>query len=305
MKFTFLNQAAQAGFTRFQDHLQQLPIPPDGTFSKFDQCPYEIFLFAGNNQFIRRMRGKDSNQILSYLKEFLFQSRNVASNAVPFEFLDSYHDRGFTEKIDYPLKSRKPEIIRVSKTGFLVFFSDNEKTGIPFIVLQIISNIWQLDQGGIPLHTAGVLHKGGLYLFSGPSGAGKSTISIYSMNIGDKILDEDQLIISKLTPDGNYSAIAWGKGFLKSDAPVRAYFWIIKSNENQLLPLAPKQVSKRIWEQSLLTIGGVVPRKDRQALFSRVTEFARSIPGYELHFRKSPDFWKLIDAELPPITPQE
>lgn len=251
------------------------------------------------------MRKKDQNQVLTFIKEFLSQSQYVADNALPPELLENIRDQTFIEKIHYPLKTRKPEIFRVSKTGFLVLFSDQEKTGIPFIVLQIISNIWQLDQDGIPLHTAGVLHKGGLYLFSGPSGAGKSTVGICSMNIGDKILDEDQLIISKLTPDGNYSAIAWGKGFLKSDAPVRAYFWIIKSNENQLLPLAPKQVSKRIWEQSLLTIGGVVPRKDRQALFSRVTEFARSIPGYELHFRKSPDFWKLIDAELPPITPQE
>jgi len=30
-----------------------------------------------------------------------------------------------------------------------------------------------------------------------------------------------------------------------------------------------------------------------------IGDLARTIPGYELHFRKSPDFWKLIDAEFP------
>ena len=32
--------------------------------------------------------------------------------------------------------------------------------------------------------------------------------------------------------------------------------------------------------------------------FEFIAGLARKVPGYELHFRKSPDFWKLIDGQI-------
>ena len=35
-----------------------------------------------------------------------------------------------------------------------------------------------------------------------------------------------------------------------------------------------------------------------KSAFSISTAMAREIPGYELHFRKSPHFWNLIDEQF-------
>jgi hypothetical protein len=33
-------------------------------------------------------------------------------------------------------------------------------------------------------------------------------------------------------------------------------------------------------------------------LFKQIAAIARHLPGYELHFQKSPDFWELIDEQV-------
>ena len=68
---------------------------------------------------------------------------------------------------------------------YCIFLSGREKEGIPLFKLNQLSNLWQIDQGKIQLHTSGVVHKGKLFLFGGPSGVGKSIITKISEKHGD------------------------------------------------------------------------------------------------------------------------
>ena len=180
---------------------------------------------------------------------------------------------------------------------FFILVDKNYPASVIAQALWNLCNLWQVESGCIPLHTSGITHAGQLYLFSGPSGAGKSTIADLSTAVGDEVLDEDQVMIYR-KPDGTYSANAWGYSLKTGGAPIRAYFRIIKDRVDRLVPLTQTHTAKLFMEQACAVTGNMLPEKSLMDLFLRMAEFARHVPGYELHFRKSPDFWKLIEREL-------
>ncbi len=180
---------------------------------------------------------------------------------------------------------------------FFLLLTGTEPDIFPVYELNALCNIWQLEKGSIPIHSGGIGHKGNLFLFGGPSGAGKSTVSAMSTNQRDWVLDEDQLLL-KLQPDGSYLAQAWGYSLQTSEAPLKAVFKLIKDTEDRLIRFSRSQTTRFIMERTMDVMGSIIEKKHIDKTFHFVAELSRSIPGYELHFRKSPDFWKLIDAEF-------
>lgn len=74
---------------------------------------------------------------------------------------------------------------------------------------------------------------------------------------------------------------------------------LIQDDMDYLVPLSTIQVTKLLYEGMMQIPKSSAIHKGRQArAFKTMSEIARNIPGYELHFRKSPDFWKVIDAEF-------
>jgi hypothetical protein len=51
-------------------------------------------------------------------------------------------------------------------------------------------------------------------------------------------------------------------------------------------------------EQSFVLAGKMQPENAIVEVFTRIADLARSVPGYQLLFRRSPEFWKLIEAEF-------
>ena len=183
------------------------------------------------------------------------------------------------------------------KNVFFIFLTGEEPLGLPIFELMMLSNLWQLDQGYLSVHASCVLHNNYLYLFGGPSGAGKSTISMISQQVGDEILDEDQVLMH-LNSNSAFTADGWGSGVVQCEKPIRAIFQIVQDNKDRLLPLTQLQTARFILARNSESLGGGIHDNLLQA-FKMSSDIARRVPGFKLHFRKSPDFWKLIDEQFP------
>jgi hypothetical protein len=186
----------------------------------------------------------------------------------------------------------------ICEKRFLVLLTQHIEQDLPRYELNYLCNLWQIKyQLKIPLHVSGVIHKNLLFLFGGPSGVGKSTVAGLSTKRGDMVIDEDQLLLQR-QPDGNYRAQAWGYSLQSYDTPLSAVFKLVQDNQDCLTPLSQLQTTRFLLERVMDVIGSKLPQGSMEQIFHQAAEMARFIPGYELHFRKSPDFWKLIDEQV-------
>jgi hypothetical protein len=153
---------------------------------------------------------------------------------------------------------------------------------------------WHAEHGGGALHASAVARRDSGYLFVGSSSAGKSTVAALSQQAQGTVIHEDQALLSLRS--GQY-VLSQLDGH--ATPALRAVFLLKKGNANHVMPLAPRAVcaglAKSVLEYAVGQdhFGSWV----RQA-FHNMAEVARDVPGYVLEFRKSPDFWDVIDAEL-------
>ncbi len=163
-------------------------------------------------------------------------------------------------------------------------------------IIRTLAVYWHVLYGGTPLHAAGVSRHGYGYLFLGPSGAGKSTVAGLSEYAQGAVIHDDRLLVGRLGED--YL-------LLRDDchiAPVlRAVFLLRKGDTNRLTALGSQAIyahlAKSILDYMVMDGRDLLAPWTQQA-FRNAAAIARSVPGYELSFRKSPDFWRVIDAEL-------
>lgn len=186
--------------------------------------------------------------------------------------------------------------LRTDESG-LVFFALLDKDSL-FPVYSFFRKIHfqQIRKHFFPIHASGIIYQDALFVFGGPSGIGKSTISELSTHHGAIVLDEDQLLIK--TGDGNYSANAWGYNLTETSVPIKAVFQLIQSNENRLNRLKKSQTSQFLIQQIIDAVGDELPEDIIRSIVSAASEMARKVPGYELHFQNSPDFWRLLQKEF-------
>lgn len=198
-------------------------------------------------------------------------------------------------KISSPIlrKFNVPEF----QDDFFILLTGKEIAGLPLFELEFLCSYYQVQKGFLPIHAAGLIHKNFLFVFSGKSGTGKSTISLLSITNGDKLLDEDQLVLYEKNKN-IFSANAWGYSTDSCEFPIRSIFHIHKSNNNNLISLSKPATTKLLIDALSQVIGKQSEGTTLRSAISFASRFARQVPGYELHFRKSPDFWKLIDAEF-------
>jgi hypothetical protein len=197
---------------------------------------------------------------------------------------------------EFPLLRRSRQF--GSRDHFYVFLTGAEVHGLPGYELSFLCSLCQVEGGSLPVHAAGVIHQRALYLFAGVSGAGKSTVAGISERNADLVLDDDQLLVQRLE-DGRFSARAWGYGTQAAGAPLKAVFFLFQDLEEQLQPLSKASVARLLFHRCLDIMGNTVLSSYSQKAFNLAAGIARTVPGYELHFRKSPDFWKLIDNVMP------
>jgi radical SAM protein with 4Fe4S-binding SPASM domain len=137
------------------------------------------------------------------------------------------------------------------------------------------------------LHSSGVLFEGNGLLFVGHSEAGKSTM-VKILKGRSEILCDDRNIIRKW-PEGYRIYGTWSHGEVPlvspASAPLKAVFFLNKSQENKILPVSDKA-------EAIRNILGCLIKPLRteewwESMFGFVEQLVRNIPCYNLHFDKT------------------
>jgi hypothetical protein len=176
---------------------------------------------------------------------------------------------------------------------------------IIFGYLLFLAVRWHIEHSELCIHSSAVARGQDGFLFLGKSEAGKTTVARLSASLGYIPLGDDINFI--LCSEKKYRlASAPSLGSLPAKysmlcPPLRGMFTLVQDNRDGLISLQPVQVAKALFNAFLQETPHV--KKMSHVLvglgFKICCDIARHIPGYELHFRKSPDFWKLIDEQFP------
>jgi hypothetical protein len=200
-------------------------------------------------------------------------------------------------------------LLRYQKDNRVIFFSflnqreyerlDNSI----FRYVYFLATWWHTQRKGLILHAAAVADNSKGYLFLGEGGAGKSTVASLSDLVGLSVLSDDLAIVITNEVEGYnlISAPSLSKATrgLNLRPSLSAFFRLVKDSDDRLISLS-KQTATQILFQSFTWNHWTrhLPPMVNQFAFHTACTIARTVPGYELHFRKSPDFWKVIDAEF-------
>lgn len=168
---------------------------------------------------------------------------------------------------------------------------------------------WLMAQGGYLLHASSVVKSGRGYVFLGRSGAGKSTVAGLSRAVADGVLHDDRVFVRE--QDGKYLLLAApttsaAKPEIRDQlleqsvtVPLHACFVLAQDTTDRLERLTERALARALLEgflQSSATF--VTEQQEFRRAMQLYAGIARRVPGYALYFRKSPDFWQVIEAEL-------
>jgi hypothetical protein len=163
---------------------------------------------------------------------------------------------------------------------------------------------WHIVHGGLLLHSAAVGKENNGFLFLGGSKAGKTSVAELSTSMGYLVLgddlnfvirDKENNYILSACPSPNLSPV----GYSSARPSLKAVFTLIKDDNEYLKPISSMQTAHALFDSFMQTPSARrLPSKVVGLAFSTACEIARKVPGYELHFRKSPDFWNIIDKGL-------
>jgi len=153
-------------------------------------------------------------------------------------------------------------------------------------------------EGGLLLHSAGILSPTGGYIFTGQSGAGKSTLSGFFDTHGASVLSDERMIIRKCgkafaihgTPWVGSGAYAKNKSGLLTEL-----FCIGHGPQHQIERLPPSAVLSFLLPQCFL------PHWDRTAMESTLaflSDLIAHVPCRRLAFAKHPDVVDYVQNQL-------
>ncbi len=148
-------------------------------------------------------------------------------------------------------------------------------------------------QGALLFHSTGIVHREQAYIFFGLSGSGKTTTARFSRP--RPVLNDDLVLLCY--NQGQWYACATPFGLRRhsevTSAPLRAFLRLRKALEDRIEPL-PSTMAK----VELLANSPVVNADPQRVplLMEFWETILKGIPVCALYFRKSPDFWEVVDA---------
>ena len=164
---------------------------------------------------------------------------------------------------------------------------------VPMKVLNPIAEVCLLTklarEGGLLLHSAGILSPTGGYIFTGASGAGKSTLSGFFDTRGASVLSDERMIIRKSGDAFVIHGTPWvGSGaYAKNESGfLTELFCISHGPQHQIESLPPSELLARILPQCFLS------HWDRTAMESTLaflSDLITHIPCQRLAFAKHQD----------------
>jgi hypothetical protein len=165
---------------------------------------------------------------------------------------------------------------------------------------------WHVARGGLGLHSCAVARGSDGFLFLGDSEAGKTTVARLSASIGYPALGDDLNFVVRDGEAGYRLAAAPSPklspvGYSACRPLLRGVFILVQDDGDYFVPLSPLQTARALFDGFIEQTPYVQRLPDEMVglAFWAACDIAHRIPGYELHFRKSPDFWELIDEQFP------
>jgi len=179
-----------------------------------------------------------------------------------------------------------------------------------------------MRQGGLLLHASGVKRQQRGFVFIGRSGAGKSTAARMSMMDETIIFHDDKILIQydagcyKITQESTLSSVRWldyedehlgvtdlGMHSLcfagSEEAPLAAIFILRQASENSVKPVSKLDAANAVVRSVLDGSSGMLDSNNQvEGALNHVLKMLASVPVFELHFCKSPLFWREIDAVM-------
>jgi len=162
--------------------------------------------------------------------------------------------------------------------------------------VRVVVALLAFDSGGVLLHAAGVVRRGGAHVFVGRSGSGKTTVARLA---GDhRVLNDDLLVVlpavagwvAHATPFSNPTQVL-PVGAI--EAPIEGLYTLTQDHDVYLAPLPASQAL------AALVANAPVVNADpyrAPALVARLSALVGAVPVGNLHFRPDPSFWDVIDA---------
>ena len=163
---------------------------------------------------------------------------------------------------------------------------------------------WHVLRDGLCLHSVGVVKENRGFLFLGDSEAGKTTVAKLSIACGYPALGDDLNIIMCAGESGYRLAAVPSPmlspvGYSMLRPPLKGVFTLVQDRRDYLEPMSHRQTAHALFESFMQTpSGGKLPDEAACLAFRTCCNIARRIPGYELHFRKTSDFWEIIDERF-------
>ena len=173
---------------------------------------------------------------------------------------------------------------------------------LPMKIINPIAEVCLLTrlarEGGLLLHSAGVLSPTGGYIFTGASGAGKSTLSGFFDIRGASVLSDERMIIRKSGEAFVIHGTPWvGSGaYAKNESGLLTeLFCVSHGPQHQIESLSPSAVLALILPQCFL------PHWDRTAMESTLAFLSgliAHVPCRRLAFAQHPDVVDYILNQL-------
>ncbi len=307
--FSKSSDQALAKFNRINEH--EIIYSTHRLSEMIPLCDYEIFLIAPETPIPERLQDKHvPSTIISLSKawqDIVVNTQQMYTLDNGWKKIKSIGHVAMTGKFMGNIgQTRNAVNLRTTlwrsstpsnSNYFFIFLTGNEEHGLHTYDIRFLCNLWQIERGCLPVHAAAVIRGNGVYLFAGASGAGKSTVAALSQSVGGHAFEEDQVSLRPLNKE-YFTADAWGYNVEHCNMPLRAVFLLKQAKENRLNLLSQSQVTHFLIQRHYEALGLSLSDSLIQKSFPIAARAARSVPGYELFFTKSPDFWDLIDAKL-------
>lgn len=231
---------------------------------------------------------------------------------------NAVHDSARTGMLNYPCFSwpfagfeninlhHFPENVQWGRLSALVIENPTEGSFVQiFLYILFLATRWHVEHGHLCLHSSAVARDNKGFLFLGDSDAGKTTVARLSDSVGFRALGDDLNFVLQehsgqyrlaAAPSPNPSPV----GYSMLRPQLKSVFKLVQDNKNYIVPLSSMQTAKVLFDGfRQVPKSNSFPARIFGISLKNISEIARHIPGYELHFRKSPDFWKLIDEQFP------
>jgi len=142
--------------------------------------------------------------------------------------------------------------------------------------------------GGVLLHAAVAVHEGVGWVFAGHSGAGKSTLSGLCHAAGDRILNDDRVMVFQRDGQWKVAGTPWhgsGRFSEAAEVPLGGLFFLKQADSERMEDISPSQA-----RLELLNVAAVPWFEDTwsQGILEGLEQIVQGVDCRRFHFTNTP-----------------